>query len=96
LSAPTFKPSMRPKASASAVGQRTLHMFASQGRAGIHAVTADRAGTGLPASMQPWTYSGDVPPRRALPHGLNRAQAEVAIDKDGFVLWRMKPDATNA
>jgi hypothetical protein len=95
VTAPSIKASAKSKPVAPA-NQRTLYMFASQGRAGIHAVTANRSGTGLPESMQPWQFTGDVPPRRALPHGLNRGQAEIVIDRDGFVLWRMKAAATDA
>jgi hypothetical protein len=71
-------------------------IFKSQPHPNLRAFTADEAGRDLPKQFAPWHAVGVVPAETALPHNLDRAVAEKAINSVGYQLWRMKRPAKQA
>jgi len=73
----------------------TLYIFRSQKNPEINGFAGTAKGENLPEKFAPWTLTETILPTRALPHGLNRAQAEKGVVDNGFQLWRMKPTTTS-
>jgi hypothetical protein len=71
----------------------TLYIFRSQKNSEINGFAATPKGEALPGKFGPWTLTETILPSRALPHGLNRAQAEKGVIDNGYQLWRMKPSS---
>ncbi|MGL4241977.1 MAG: hypothetical protein ACRCTI_12775 [Beijerinckiaceae bacterium] len=70
----------------------TLYSFTSRHDPTLHAFAEDQAGEKLPERLGPWSSTGDLKPGKMLPHGLSRAAAMEMIRRQGFALWRMKPE----
>lgn len=75
---------------------KTIYTFASEAPSQLFAFTGDRGGASLPEQHGPWKAVGDIGPRDAIPHRLDRKQIEQAIDEFGYQMWRMKKDAQPA
>lgn len=71
----------------------TIFRFASGAPNSLFAFAGDRMGSSLPARHGPWKSEGNIGPREAIPHQLDRKHIEDAIDEHGYQLWRMKKEA---
>ena len=65
-------------------------IFKSEPNPNLRAFAADPGGQNLPKQFAPWHAIGVVAPESDLPHKLDRAVAEKAINAVGYQLWRMK------
>ena len=73
----------------------TIHVFASTSGSGLHAFAGDAEGSRLPPRHGPWKRTGSVPADRDLPHAMDRAAVEAAIEAQGFQMWRVRAAATH-
>ncbi len=65
-------------------------IFKSQANPNLRAFASDPGGQDLPRQFAPWHAVGVVLPEGNLPHNLDRAVAEKAINSAGYQLWRFK------
>jgi len=65
-----------------------IHTFTSTNGSGLGAFAGDADGSRLPERHGPWKHTSSVAAGRKLPHGLDRATVEAAIETQGFQLWR--------
>jgi hypothetical protein len=72
-----------------------IFMFKSEANATLRAFAGDPAGSKLPRQHGPWHATGVIREDKAPPHQFSRDAIEKAIDKDGFQLWRMKPQTAS-
>ena len=67
-----------------------IYTFASEAPSRLFAFTGDASGALLPEQHGPWKSVGDIGPREAIPHRLDRDHIEQAIGNHGYQMWRMK------
>ncbi len=67
-----------------------IHTFSSTSGSGLFAFAGDAEGARLPARHGPWQHVGGVAAGEAMPHGIDRAAVETAIEAQGFQMWRRR------
>lgn len=71
-------------------------IFKSEPQPHLRAFAADPGGRDLPRQFAPWHAVGAVSPGSDLPHKLDRAVIEEAINNAGYQLWRVKSEKKKA
>jgi len=71
-----------------------IYTFASEAPNRLFAFSGDLEGSSLPPQHGPWKAVGDIGPRDAIPHRLDRKHIEQAIDHYGYQMWRMTKEGT--
>lgn len=67
-----------------------IYQFASESPGSLFAFAGDRDGARLPKRHGPWKPAGTIHSFQAIPHHLDRAAIEQAIDEHGYQMWRFK------
>jgi hypothetical protein len=70
-----------------------IYIFKSETRSGLRAFAGDPAGGKLPQQHGPWTATGVVRSDADPPHKFSRVSIELAIEGEGFQLWRLSARA---
>ena len=66
-----------------------IYIFKSETRKELRAFAGDPAGSKLPQQHGPWTVTGVVRPEGDPPYKFSRTAIELAINNEGFQLWRL-------
>ena len=69
-----------------------IYQFASEAPSRLLAFAGDRDGSRLPKRHGPWKPTGAIHSSQVIPHRLDRAAIEQAIDEHGFQMWRIKEE----
>jgi hypothetical protein len=67
-------------------------IFKSEPQPTLRAFASDPGGRDLPKQFAPWHAVGAVSAGSDLPHKLDRAVIEKAINSAGYQLWRIKSE----
>ena len=70
-----------------------IYQFTSTSIA-LGAFTRDRSAQILPAQYGPWEFVAAIDSYQRFPFGFPRKTVEEEIARQGYQLWRMKPDST--
>ena len=67
-------------------------IFKSEPQPNLRAFASDPGGRDLPQQFAPWRAIGAVSAGSDLPHKLDRAVVEEAINSNGYQLWRINSE----